>query len=161
MGCFTSENGSRRLSGRRRVDPRRIKIHRSYTVEQLAQVLSCHKNSIWLWLKHGLEPLGDGKRPIMIQGAVARRFLEAKKRSKKRRCRADELYCLRCREPRVPAAREALYAPSPGRAGLLRAICSECGTVMFKRVAESDLSALRQNLNVKTHEAAETPKLAA
>src|SRR5690349_23504690 len=149
MGCLAPQDGSRRLSVRKRVDPRRIKIHRSYTVEQLARLLGCHKNSVWLWLKQGLEPLDDGKRPLMIHGAVARRFLEGKKRAKKRRCRTDELYCLRCREPRVPASREAHCKVSPGQAGLLRAACSECGTAMFKRVAETTLPALRQSLYVQ------------
>lgn len=143
------------------MDPRRIKIHRSYTVDQLAQLLGCHKNSVWLWLKQGLEPLGDGKRPIMIHGAVARRFLEAKKRLNKRRCLIDELYCLRCREPRLPAAREALLEAFPGQAGLLRAACSECGTAMFKRIAEAALPSLCEALDVQIQEPPRTPKLAA
>ena len=149
------------MSRRRRVDPRRIKIHRSYTVEQLAKVLSCHKNSVRLWLKQGLETLDDGKRPILIQGAVARRFLEAKRRSRKRRCKPHELYCLRCQEPRLPAALQARYQAVPGQAGMLKGSCSECGTQMYKRVAESSLVLLQTSLALQIYEARETPKLAA
>lgn len=149
------------MSRRRRVDPRRIKIHRSYTVEQLAQVLDCHKNSVRLWIKRGLETLDDGKRPHLIQGAVARLFLEEKRRSKKRRCLPEELYCLGCREPRLPADRKTLLRRSPGRAGLLEATCSACGTRMFKSVSELALAALRGSLDVEIYETEETPKLAA
>lgn len=149
------------MSGRRRVDPRRIKIHRSYTVEQLATLLGCHKNSVRLWLKQGLETLNDGRRPLLIHGSVARRFLENRRRSRKRRCQAHELYCLRCQEPRIPAAYQAHYQASAGQPGLLIGSCSECGTKMFKRVSESSLLALQQALVLQIHEAEETPKLAA
>lgn len=143
------------------MDPRRIKIHRSYTVEQLAHLLDCHKNSVRLWIKQGLEPLDDGKRPLMIQGSVARHFLEEKRRSKKRRCLPEELYCLSCHEPRLPAKRKAFFRPSPGRAGLLEASCNTCGTRMFKCVSATALGALQCSLNVEIRETEETPRLAA
>jgi transposase-like protein len=143
------------------MDPRRIKIHRSYTVEQLAQLLDCHKNTVRLWIKQGLEPLKDDKRPLMIQGSVARQFLEEKRRSKKRRCLPEELYCLSCHEPRLPANRRAIFQPSPGRAGLLEARCCTCGTRMFKCVSATALGALQSSLTLEIYETEETPKLAA
>lgn len=149
------------MSPRRRVDPRRIKIHRSYTIEQLAKLLDCHKNSVRLWIKQGLQILDDGKRPFLIQGSVAKRFLEAKRQVRKRRCKPHELYCLRCQEPRLPVDRRALYRITPGQAGLLMGACSECATQMFKRVSASSASALQSSLTLQIYEAEETPKLAA
>ena len=149
------------MSRRRRVDPRRIKIHRSYTVEQLAQLLDCHKNSVRLWIKQGLDILDDGRRPLMIQGSVARQFLEEKRRSRRRRCLPHELYCLSCREPRLPAGRKAFFRPCPARAGLLEATCSTCGTRMFKCVSATTFATLQGSLDVKIYETEETPKLAA
>jgi hypothetical protein len=143
------------------VDPRRIKIHRCYTVEQLARALSCHKNAVWLWLKDGLESLGDGKRPIMIHGSVARRFLEERRKVRKRRCKPNELYCFRCREPRQPQAALATFEPSTASAGRLVGMCSDCGTRMFKRVSTKSLSELETLLTLKIHEPEMTPKLAA
>ena len=143
------------------MDPRRIKIHRSYTVEQLAIVLDCHKNSVRNWIKKGLEILDDGKRPILIQGGVAKRFLEARKRSRKRRCKPHELYCLRCQEPRIPTAFQARFQFTPGQAGLLIGSCTACGAQMFKRMSESSLPALQRTLVLQICEAGETPKLAA
>ena len=149
------------MSRRRRVDPRRIKIHRSYTVEQLAQLLGCHKNSVRLWLKQGLETLDDGKRPLLIQGSVARQFLETRRRSRKHRCQLHELYCLRCQEPRAPEALRAHYLVIPGQADLMSADCSVCAARMFKRVADNSLAALEQSLELKICEGEETPKMAA
>ena len=149
------------MSPRRRVDSRRIKIHRSYTVEQLAKLLDCHKNSVRLWIKQGLQVLGDGKRPFLIQGSVAKRFLEVRRQARKRRCKPDELYCLRCQEPRLPVARRAQYRVTPGQAGLLIGACDQCGTQMFKRVSESSVFALQVSLALQIYEPEETPKLAA
>lgn len=149
------------MSRRRRVDPRRIKIHRSYTVEQLAKLLDCHKNSVRLWLNQGLEVLDDGKRPYLIQGSVARRFLEAKRQTRKRRCKLHELYCLRCQEFRAPDALQAQYRRRPGQAGMLIGSCPECGTRMFKRVSESSRFALQGCLALQIYETTEPPKLAA
>jgi hypothetical protein len=161
LGVSAPQNGSRGLSRRGMVDHRRIKIHRSYTVEQLAQLLDCHKNSVRLWIKQGLDTLNDCKRPLLIQGSVARQFLEERRRSKKRRCLPQELYCLRCREPRPPADGQAFFRPSPGRAGLLEATCSTCGTRMFKCVSATSLAELQGSLIVSICETEEAPKLAA
>jgi hypothetical protein len=148
------------LSRRAQVDPRLIKIHRSYKVEELARLLGCHKNTVWLWLKQGLEPI-DARRPLLIQGSVARRYLEAKRQSRKRRCLLHELYCLRCRDAREPADRRALINISPGQPSLLRARCCTCGTWMFKRISSTSLPKLQQALNLQICEGAETLKLAA
>jgi hypothetical protein len=144
---------------RRKINPRLIKTRRSYTVEKLAQLLGCHKNSVRSWLRQGLEPL-DTKRPLMIHGSAARKFLEAKRRSKKRRCRPDELYCFRCQTPRALADRRAIYSAKPGQAALLNGRCAECGTPMFKRVSAQSLPSLRTALDLEINEPEETPKLA-
>ena len=145
---------------RRKVDHRLIKIRRSYTVEQLAHLLGCHKNTVRSWLRQGLETL-DAKRPLLIQGSTARGFLEAKRRSTKRRCKPDELYCLRCHAPRVPADRRAVYSAIPRQAPLLTGRCGECGTHMFKRVPARSLPSLQSTLDLQINEPEETPKLAA
>ena len=145
---------------RRKINPRLIKTRRSYTVEQLAQLLGCHKNSVRSWLRQGLETV-DAKRPLLIHGSAARKFLEARRRSKKHRCRLEELYCFRCQTPRALADRRAIYLARPGQAALLTGHCAECGTHMFKRVSAQSLPSLRTALDLEINEPEETPKLAA
>jgi len=145
---------------RGKINPNLIKTRRSYTVEQLAQLLGCHKNSVRLWLRQGLETL-DEKRPLLIHGTAARRFLEAKRRQRKQRCLPHELFCLRCHAPRAAANGKATYLASAGQAALLSAECARCGTQMFKRVSESSLQQLSDALELKIREASETPRLAA
>ena len=145
---------------RRKVDHRLIKTRRSYTVEQLARLLGCHKNSVRVWLRQGLETL-DAKRPLLIHGSAARKFLEAKRQSNKHKCGPAELYCFGCRAPRMPADRRATYSTNPSQAALLVACCWQCGTHMFKRVSARSLPKLQELLDLKINEPGETPKLAA
>ena len=149
------------MSRRSRVDPRRIKIHRSYTVEQLAEVLGCHKNTVRLWVKQGLPTLDDGRRPLLIHGRTAREFLEARKRRRKRPSKIDQLYCLRCREPRDAARNRAFCSIPLSGPGLLTAECAVCDTLMCKRVSTRSIPNLQQAFELQIHEACETPKLAA
>src|SRR6516162_8070923 len=37
----------------RRFNPRRVKIHRTYTVEEAARLFGVHKNTVRTWLKTG------------------------------------------------------------------------------------------------------------
>ena len=43
---------------------RLVKIHRNYTVEEIACLLSVHKNTVRNWFKTGLPPLIVRGRPL-------------------------------------------------------------------------------------------------
>jgi hypothetical protein len=51
----------------KRLNPRRVKIHRTYTVNEAAMLFRVHKNTVCTWLKSGLRPI-DSRRPILILG---------------------------------------------------------------------------------------------
>lgn len=124
-----------------RLNPRLAKVHRSYTVEEVARLFGIHRNTVRSWLTAGLKAIDD-HRPLMIQGQVLRAFLQARRESAKRPCAAGTLYCCKCRVPRPPADRSATYAAQTGCAGILRAICGVCGTRMFRRARLTDLDAI-------------------
>ena len=86
----------------RRVNPRAVKLHRSYSVPELAACCGVHKNTVRHWQRDGLKPL-DGVRPALFQGAIVRAFLSTRNASRNRPCPPGTLYCFRCREPRPPA----------------------------------------------------------
>ena len=126
----------------RRFDPRRIKIHRSYTVEDAARTLGSHKNSVRRWIKcEGLTTIDDA-RPAMIHGRTLRDFLIQRRESSRCRCRPGEIYCLRCRAPKSPAGGMIDYLPMTATSGNLRGICPDCRHQVYRRVGLSQLSAI-------------------
>ena len=94
----------------RRVNPNRVKLHRSYSVGELATCCGVHKNTVRNWRSEGLDPI-DASRPALFQGETVRAFLGRRNASRKRPCPPDTLYCLRCRGPRRPALGMVEYRP--------------------------------------------------
>jgi len=131
----------------KRLNPRRVKIHRCYTVEEVANLFGVHKNTVRDWLKAGL-PRIDGRRPILILGRQLAGFLHTRRERRRQRCRAGEFYCFRCRAPKASAARTAEYLPVTAQSGNLRATCADCGTRMYRRVSLHKLAALTSDLQV-------------
>jgi hypothetical protein len=123
-----------------RLNPNLAKLHRTYTVEEVARLFGVHRNTVRNWLKAGLKVIDD-RRPLMIQGSVLRAFLQARREAARRRCPPGTLYCFRCRVPRPPAE-GCSYTPETGRVGMLRASCGVCGTCMFRRARQADLEAI-------------------
>src|SRR5712692_9441588 len=81
---------------------RHVKIHRSYTVDEVASLFRTHKNTVRAWLKAGL-PTCDEKRPMLILGHDLSTFLQTRREKNKQRCRPGEMYCVKCRAPKYPA----------------------------------------------------------
>ena len=48
----------------RRVNPHVVKLHRSYSVPELATRLAVHKNTVRQWQRDGLAPI-DASRPVL------------------------------------------------------------------------------------------------
>jgi helix-turn-helix protein len=116
------------------LNPRRVKVHRNYTVEEVAKLFGVHKNTVRDWLKAGL-PKIDGRRPILILGRQLAGFLHIRRERRRQRCRAGEFYCFRCRAPKRAAAGTAEYLSVTARSGNLRATCVDCSTRMYRRVS--------------------------
>lgn len=146
----------RRKRGRprllKRLNPRRVKIHRNYTVEEAAMLLGVHKNTVRSWLKAGLQPV-DNRRPILILGRLLSGFLHARRQKKAQRCRPGQFYCFRCRAPKTSAFCKADYLPITPISGNLRGICSNCGTLIYRRVSVAKLRAAAGDLEVRMLEA--------
>ena len=131
----------------RRHNPRRVKIHRTYSVEEAAILFRVHKNTIRAWLKSGLETV-DERRPVLILGRKLSGFLYARRKHNRQRCRPGQFYCMRCRAPKNSAARSAEYLPITSIFGNLRGACSDCGARMYRRVSLEKIPLLAGILQV-------------
>ena len=77
----------------KRPNPRLVKIHRNYTVEEIACLFGIHKNTVRSWIKMGL-PVTDNCRPQLILGSELAAFLGARRNKNKRSCTMDVLSAL-------------------------------------------------------------------
>jgi hypothetical protein len=132
---------------RRHPNPRLAKIHRSYSVEEIARLFRLHKNTVRTWLRQGLAPI-DGQRPTMVLGEEIRRFLDERRSAAKRPCGPGRVYCLPCRAPKVPALRMAECVVTGATTGTLQGICPDCDRMIYRRVNPQKIEAVLGDLEV-------------
>lgn len=123
-----------------------IKVHRNYTVDEVARSLKVAKGTVRRWLKGGLPAIAD-RRPLLILGRELIEFL-TRRAPIRSRCQLDECYCFSCRAPRHAAFGEAEFIPLSASSGNLRALCETCATVMHKRIATGKLPTVQSILKV-------------
>lgn len=133
--------------GKRTPNPRLVKTHRNYTVRETANLCGVHRNTVRQWIKQGL-PVIDNKRPILILGLDLFAFLQQKRVKNKRPCKLNEMYCLRCRDPKIPAGNMVDYQPLNSTLGNLFGICPDCEAGMNKRTNLAKLKQIRGILDV-------------
>jgi len=138
--------------GRRHPNWRRIKTHRTYSINDLERELSLHGNTIRNWVRGGLVPV-DGKRPYLFRGAVVIDFLRARRSSAKRPMRIGEIYCLGCREPKAPAGGMADLTPLTETTGNLCGICPDCDRLIYRQVNMAILASTWDMLTVTVRQA--------
>lgn len=80
----------------------RIKSHRSYEVEEVADLLGCTTQTVYQWIRDGLTTLAE-QRPYLILGRHLKQFLDARDAARKRPLSADEFWCVGCKQPRKSA----------------------------------------------------------
>ena len=137
---------------KRRPNYRLVKIHRSYTVQEVACLFGTHKNTVRAWVKAGL-PTCDGRRPILILGRELANYFKARRMKNKRPCQPGEIYCVRCRVPQRPAGDMAEYRPITAGLGNLMGICPVCEGMIFRRANKAKLPEIQGKLEITFSEA--------
>src|SRR5262245_30520459 len=133
---------------KRHPNHRLVKTDQCYTVEGIARLFGKHRNTVFDWIEHGLRTI-DKKRPILIHGGDLKDFLQRRRQQNKRKCRPDEIYCVRCREPKRPAGDMADYLPNAATMGSICGICPTCNSMIYRRVSLAKLGQLCRILSIK------------
>lgn len=132
----------------KRLNPRLSKIHRSYTVEEVAKLYGVHKKTVRNWIKNGL-PVFNEVRPLLILGTDLRLFLQQKRDKSRSQCKEGEMYCLKCRAPRKPNTEAVKFIQSEHGIGRMFARCSRCGSKVNKFYSLRQLESLRREFNME------------
>jgi len=135
------------MSRRSPRQPGRPKIHRSYTVQEVTDLLGVHKNTVRNWLRNGLASLNE-RRPILILGRELAGYLAKRQKNRKRPCGLGQIYCLRCRRPHRPVSGTARYEPSDAGAGRVRGACPSCAATMYRRISDTGLERERTHFDL-------------
>jgi hypothetical protein len=130
--------------GVRYPNARRIKIHRNYTVEEIARILDLHKHTVRRWERAGLQAIDDD-RPKLFRGPEVRRFLGEQRQKARHPSASGQMYCFKCRGPRAPFGRVVDLLPVTTSIANLRGLC-ECGTLMHRRVSHRTFHAAARGL---------------
>lgn len=125
----------------RTYNPNLVKVHRTYRVDEVADLYDCHRNTVRRWLAKGLEAIDD-KRPLLIQGTVLRAFLNRQRACAKCPSGRGEMYCLRCHSSRKSAGNIVFWMPQSESKGCLKGCCEVCGSTINRFAKLSDLGAL-------------------
>lgn len=133
--------------GSRNYNHRLVKVHRTYTVEEIATLLAVHKNTARQWLDQGLAAI-DQRRPILVHGAALIAFLKHRRDSAKSPCGPGQIYCLRCRAPKAPAGSFVEYRPFTFDRGNLVGTCPDCQAPLCRRVSLARMAAAIGTLRV-------------
>jgi excisionase family DNA binding protein len=131
---------------RHRPNRRRLKIHRTYTVDEAARVLGVAKGTVRRWHKNGLAAI-DTRKPTLLRGLDLLDYLAARTKPKQP-CPPGQCYCVKCKAPKLPACGMAEYVVITPSNGNLRALCPTCGSMMHRRTSLTQLNAVRSNLDV-------------
>jgi Helix-turn-helix domain len=133
--------------GARYPNPRLVKIHRNYSVEDIARLFGVHKNTVRSWLKRELAAIDD-RRPMLILGRELLRFVQERRRKAKQTCGPGRIFCIACRAPKVPAGKMADCTATGPMAGSLCGICPDCGRLIYRRVNPTKIDAVRGELEI-------------
>lgn len=131
-----------------RINPRLAKLHRSFSVFELADLLGVHRNTVRQWIREGL-PVLDGAKPILIVGSEFQAWWGKRAKARKRPCQPGQMYCFKCREPKAPALGMVEYAATNAATGNLKAMCGACSTMMHRRTRLVDIAAQMPGLDVR------------
>jgi excisionase family DNA binding protein len=131
----------------RRFNYRRVKIHRSYTVAELANLIGAHRQTVLRWIVAGSLPTTDAKRPHLIHGEQFRVFMLAHEPIKQK-LSPGEIYCLGCRAPKRPAGDMAEYVPYTPTRGAISGICPTCSNMVYRAVARAKVNQISGGLDV-------------
>ena len=114
----------------RTYDPRKVKRHRSYTVESLAQCLDVQPNTVRQWIKHhGLPTLPD-TYPVLMHWTDIRKWITIRQESRRWKLAPDEMSCFSCNASRKIKIGTFWIEPSDTMKIIVHGDCVECGKTL-------------------------------
>ncbi|MGB0906780.1 MAG: helix-turn-helix domain-containing protein [Maricaulaceae bacterium] len=130
---------------KRTYDPRKVKRHRSYTVQDLAALYEVGPNTVRQWIKKQGLPVIEGSYPTLMHWAEIRRWIIDWQSARKWTCAANEMSCLRCQAPRKVKAGTFRVTESNKELLMMHGDCETCGRAMNRATSRAKLNVSKAN----------------
>jgi len=85
---------------------------------------------------------------MIIMGSDLRAFHRKRNEKNKQKCKLGEIYCLKCRAPKMPDGGMLDFKPVTEKIWNLVAICPDCYTIMNQRIGLARLIQLRDRKDI-------------
>lgn len=84
----------------------------------------------------------------MILGSDLREYLTAKNSRYKKSCKPGELYCVACKDPKIPKGRFAILDIQNEKVGTLIGECPDCHHTINRKVSLAKIDQWQGNLDL-------------
>lgn len=126
-------------------NPNRIRINRSFSVPEIAELLGVNRFTILYWhRKEGLSAI-DGRIPYMFHGKELRRFIRERQTKRKQKCAPNEFFCFKCRKPRTSVNNQVTVTVYNRKQLNIQGLCSFCNSKLNRRNTTGNLPQLSKN----------------
>ena len=140
---------------KRTYNPLKVKRHRSYSVQELAELYEVGPNTVRQWIKkHGL-PVIEGTYPALIHWEAIRIWMTAWQAARKWTCAKNEMSCLKCQSGRKVMAGTFRVTQTNDASFMLHGECETCGKSLKRATSRVKLEADKANFigNAQAHNA--------
>lgn len=128
---------------KRNYNLRKIKAKRSYTAEELAELLGTHVQTVRQWKRSGLRPLEETTTPHLFMGSTTKAYLGEQMQNRKVKLSPNQFYCLKCKQAVTPAKVQVVdrgVEMGKGKKSLvLQANCPVCGKQVNRFATEANI----------------------
>jgi hypothetical protein len=134
---------------KRKYSPRRVKQTVAYSTQEIAALYSIHIRTVHEWYRAGL-PTIDDRKPFLVLGEDLKMFLNARQKSRKIPCQINELYCTKCRTPRMSWENQVDIRYLTEKIILVVGLCPICNTTLNKAASAKKLDELHKIYMIQT-----------
>ncbi len=126
-----------------------IHSRREYSYKEIAELFNRHPRTVQSWRKQGLNILDGTAKPVLVLGSELKRFLQEKRRKKKRPLEIDEFYCPKCDEPRKSIPDKIMVEATGRFMGdeikqlRIKGICTVCACSLSRLSSENKIKELK------------------
>jgi len=138
---------------KRKYNLRKIVSKRSYTTEEIAELLEVHTQTIRVWRKEGLKPIEASSSPFLFLGGDVKDFLKSELSKQKTPLKVNECYCLKCRKAVLPINPQVIDRKiklgNGNDSAFLTGNCPECNSTLRRFTSLEIQKDIKQEVNQK------------